>query len=54
MKDLRIAIVDPSISGKIIFFNLLLKKKEALKQTIEPVTYTRQAKAEKQKTKNKK
>jgi guanylate kinase len=38
MKNLRIVIAGPSISGKISLFNLLEKKKEAPKQTIVPIT----------------
>jgi hypothetical protein len=44
MKDLRIAIMHPSGSDKISLFNLFMKKKEVSKQTVKPVTYTRQAK----------
>jgi guanylate kinase len=42
MKDLKVVISDSSISSKTSIFNLLAKKKEVPKQTIGPVTYTRQ------------
>jgi hypothetical protein len=38
MKDLRIAIENPSRSCKISFFNLLEKKKGTPKRTIIPTT----------------